>query len=126
MESEEHMDTTCRISTWLEIAVAPAWRRDQFEISMHPVSDCSTDCFVLFMDDKVVCSGNGQPTVFKGESSAKRFLQLVNISDYVVGAPCPIGNHGFLGACCLCVQADGRLLTCPRSEAREQMPALAC
>jgi len=74
-------------ATWLELAVAPIWRRDKFVVKVHSVLQRSENCFVLSVDERWLCSGEGKLTVFRSGDAVDRFLQLLGVTVRQVGEP---------------------------------------
>lgn len=44
-------------ATWLELAVAPIWRRDKFVVKVHSLLQRTEQCFVLSVNERWLCSG---------------------------------------------------------------------
>jgi len=101
-----------KIATWLELAVAPDWRRSRCRIRVHAVAGRGYSCYAISMDDRWLCVGSGELTVFHGLSAALHFLKLLRIEDFEPGEttvlPC-VGNGDHY---CLCNDRTKGLLPC--------------
>ena len=118
----ESMQMPGRVATWLELAVAPEWRRQHCRVRVHALGGRgSGGCYALSMDGRWLCTGDGRLTVFKGIDAALRFLKVVRVEDFEPGdAPeggtvCDGQHH------CLCVGRDGELGPCPVSCRLQQL-----
>lgn len=79
------MATSGRIATWLELAVAPQWRRTSCRIRVHAVGGKEGGCFAISMNERWLCSSSGGLTVFCGLGTARRFLKLLRIEKFEQG-----------------------------------------
>lgn len=79
------MRTSEQVATWLELAVAPEWRRNSSKIRIHPVGGPTNRCCAISMNDRWLCSGSGGLTVFCGRDAAAHFLKLMRIDDFEAG-----------------------------------------
>jgi len=70
------------VATWLELAVAPEWRRGAAEIRVHPVRRCTEACRALTMNGRWLCNSDGRLTVFEDDDAVARFLTLVHVTEY--------------------------------------------
>ncbi len=104
-----------RVATWLELAVAPEWRRQNCKVRIHSLGGKGGGCYALSMDGRWLCTGDARLTVFKGLDSALRFLKVVRIEDFEPGSA-PEGGLLTDGQhFCLCVGGDEHLSPCPAS-----------
>jgi hypothetical protein len=114
------MEITRQVATWLELAVAPEWRRNTCRIRVHPVGGREDHCFAISMNDRWLCSGSGGLTVFCGRDTAARFLKLMRIDDFEAGEPpvepvsCDASRY------CLCIDRNSGLKRCTASKAARQ------
>lgn len=81
------MEIREKSATWLELAVAPVWRRDKFVVKMHRLLERDEACFVLSVDERWLCSGEGKLTVFRSEAAVDRFLELLGVGSRQNGEP---------------------------------------
>jgi len=100
------MESTQRVATWLELAAAPLLRREDCSVKLHAVGHESSRCFAISMDDRWVCAGNGDLTVFKGLGAALHFLEVLRVETFEPGERAPHAHMLQAGHCCL--MADGR------------------
>ena len=106
------MEGTQRVATWLELAAAPVLGREDCRVKLHAVGDEEGSCFAISMDDRWVCAGNGDLTIFKGLRAALHFLEVLHVEAFEPGErasqvqPCG-GGH-----LCLMADRDGGLLPC--------------
>jgi hypothetical protein len=113
-EKEETMDISARVATWLELAVAPEWQRQRAQVKLHPVKGQEGRCFTLSMNDRWLCVGQGQLTVFRGRDAAQRFLKLVRIESAQDSEESPLDTVACDGSH-YCLYADsGKGLTACR------------
>jgi hypothetical protein len=108
----EAVSQTGRVATWLELAVAPEWRRQNCSVRLHAIGGKSGGCYALSMDGRWLCSSDGRLTVFKGLDSALRFLSIVRVEDFEPGEPTSIAVHCNGQHHCLCVGRDDCLVQC--------------
>lgn len=99
------METSGDIATWLELVVAPEWRKSSCKIRVHAVGGRDGNCFAISMDDRWLCAAGGALTVFCGLESALHFLKLLRIDDFESGEPPQNGLRCEGNRCCL--SADG-------------------
>ena len=108
----QNVELTGRVATWLELAVAPEWRKARASIKLHVIDGIPESCCALSMDGRWLCTSDGRLTVFRGADAAHRFLKSVNINaveegessssapDYLSNAYClAIGRNDALRAC---------------------------
>lgn len=88
------MDHRKSNATWLELAVAPVWRRDKFVVKVHSLLEHGENCFVLSVDERWLCSGEGKLTVFRSRDAVDRFLQLLGVAARQEGEPADEGTVG--------------------------------
>lgn len=112
MEHAGNPQAGTRVATWLELAVAPEWRRQQCAVRIHAMGTEHSGCYALSMDGRWICSGDGRLTVFRGFDAALRFLRALRVEEVERGAAltddvaCD-GRHY-----CLCVGRDDCLAQC--------------
>lgn len=109
-------------ATWLELAVAPIWRRDKFVVKVHSLRQRTEQCFVLSVDERWLCSGEGKLTVFRSGDAVDRFLQLLGITVRQEGAPVSDVADEACGHHCMQLQGDHLaycVLNDPTIECRE-------
>ena len=95
-------------ATWLELAVAPVWRRDKFVVKVHPLFEHGESFFVLSVDQRWLCSGEGNLTVFRSQDAVDRFLQLLGVGALQKGEPVDEAAVG--GGEHHCLQLRGNML----------------
>lgn len=83
------MEVTGGVATWLELAVAPEWRKRQSKIRLHAVGGEEGGCFALSMDGRWLCASGGRLTLFRGREAAEHFLKAVRIDRFEIGEPPP-------------------------------------
>ncbi len=83
-----------KVATWLGTVAATQFHRTPVEARLHPISseqfgDTNPDqqCYAISVDGKWLCSSNGRITVLRGLKSARRFLELLNLTRYQKGEP---------------------------------------
>lgn len=110
----ESMQRPGRVATWLELAVAPDWRRQHCRVRVHRLDgEAGGGCYALSMDDRWLCTGDGRLTVFNGLEAALRFLKLVRVEDFE-SEDTPVSSVACNGNYyCLCVGRGGALSACP-------------
>lgn len=99
------MDTSVirsELVTWLELAVAPHWRRDKCRIRVHAISGRGENCYAISMDERWLCIGSGQPTVFHSLSAAMHLLKVLHIEDFEPGETTSLSPVGTGDPYCLC------------------------
>jgi len=101
-----------KVATWLELAVAPDWRREQCKIKVHAVGPRDGTCYAISMDGRWLCAGSGELTVFHGLSAALHFLKLMRIEDFEPGEPTGMPAVGTGNHYCMCTDDAQRLLPC--------------
>ncbi|AYH43198.1 hypothetical protein [Azoarcus sp. DN11] len=101
-----------KVATWLELAVAPDWRRQQCRIRVHMVGPREGACYAISMDGRWLCAGSGELTVFRGLSAALHFLKLLRIEDFEPGEPAGMPAVGTGRHYCMCADKKKGLLPC--------------
>lgn len=101
-----------RNATWLELAVAPDWRRTKSRIRVHAVAGRTNNCYAISMDDRWLCIGSGALTVFRGLSAALHFLKLLRIEDFEPGEMTALSSIHGGNFYCLCKDRVNGLLPC--------------
>lgn len=101
-----------KVATWLELAVAPEWRRNEFKVRIHAIGKEEDRCYAMTMNGRWVCSGTGGLTVFHGLSAALHFLDLLHISDYEAGEAAEVSFTERAQRYCLCTDTKNTLLPC--------------
>ncbi|WP_211091447.1 hypothetical protein [Pseudothauera rhizosphaerae] len=109
-----------RIATWLELAVAPEWRRRSCKVRVHALGEKDSGCYALSMDGRWLCTGDAQLTVFKGLDAALHFLKLVRIEDFEPGEDAGIAECSGQRFC-LCIGRDNHLSSCPAGCSFQQL-----
>jgi hypothetical protein len=106
------MNMTGKVATWLELAVAPEWRRNRCKIRLHAVGGTNGSCFAISMDERWLCAGSGGVTVFNGLGAALHFLKLLRVEDFEPGESAedvlPCDGTRF----CLCADKRRGLVSC--------------
>ena len=111
------METSRDIATWLELVVAPEWRKNSCKIRVHAVGGRDGNCFAISMDERWLCAAGGALTVFCGRASALHFLKLLCIDEFEPGEPPQNGLRCEGNRCCLCADSAKGLTRCPDSRA---------
>ena len=111
------MEASGNVATWLELVVAPDWRKNSCKIRVHAVGGRDGNCFAISMDRRWLCAGSGELTVFCGLGSALHFLKLLRIDDFEPGEPPANGLQCEGSRCCLCSDKGRGLTRCPGSRA---------
>lgn len=101
-----------KVATWLEIAVAPDWRREKYRIRVHAVGPRESKCYAISMDERWLCAGSGQLTVFHGLSAALHFLKLLRIDDFEPGESTDMPTIGMNNRYCICADRMKGLSSC--------------
>lgn len=101
-----------KLATWLELAVAPDWRRSTCKIRVHALGQREGGCYAISMDNRWLCVGNGGLTVFHGLSAALRFLKLLRIDNFEPGEAADVGSVCNGRRYCLSEVKDRGLLAC--------------
>jgi hypothetical protein len=109
------MNNSGYAATWLELAVAPEWRKKSCRIRVHAVGGRAGNCFAISMNRRWLCAGSGELTVFCGLGSALHFLKLLRIEDFEPGEPPEESLACDENRCCLCSDASRGLTRCPES-----------
>lgn len=74
---------------WLELSVSGSWKKNDATMTVHPVSTGEhQQCFALALDRRWLCGSDGALTFFDSKAAATRFLELLNVEDYVEGEGC--------------------------------------
>lgn len=71
-----------RTANWLELMVAPSWKKAAWDVHLHAVDGSAGHCFVISAGDRWLRANNGALTVFFGLDSAMRFLELLGVDDF--------------------------------------------
>lgn len=82
------MSRTCDkpLMKWLELSVSACWKKNDATLTVHPVSmGENQQCFALTLDQRWLCGSDGALTFFDSKAAATRFLELLNVNDYVEG-----------------------------------------
>ncbi len=111
------METSRDIATWLELFVAPEWRKSACKIRVHAVGGRDGNCFAISMDDRWLCAAGGALTVFCGRESALHFLKLLRVDDFESGEPPQNGLRCEGNRCCLSADGAKGLTRCRDSRA---------
>ncbi|MBR0566062.1 hypothetical protein J5J83_08035 [Azoarcus sp. L1K30] len=106
------MENIGRVATWLELAIAPEWRREAMRICVHPVGPEDDQCFAVSMDGRRLCASDGKLTTFRGRRAVERFLSMVHIDDFDICAPDPTIRTFPRGHFCLCLNRQNCLSPC--------------
>lgn len=104
--------TGSNVATWLELAVAPAWRRNECRILIHAIGAPHGECYAISMDGRWLCVGSGSLTIFHGLAAAEHFLKLLRIEAFELGdtVDAPVTGKGI--GYCLCSDKARGLLPC--------------
>ena len=106
------MERIGKVATWLELAVAPEWRRKTMQVCVHPVGTGKEQCFAISMDGRRLCASNGQLTTFRGRSAVERFLHMVQIDTFDLAEPDPTMSAFPRGYFCMCLNRQNSLGPC--------------
>lgn len=109
------MEAAESVATWLELVVAPEWRKRSCKIRVHAVGGRDGNCFAISMDQRWLCAAGGALTVFCGLASALHFLKLLRIEDFEAGEPPENVLQCEGNRCCLCADNARGLTRCPES-----------
>ena len=110
METLAH---TRKVATWLELAVAPEWRRNEFKVRLHAVGlEKNGGCYAISLDDRWLCVGNGGVTLFHGLSAALHFLKLLGIEHFEPGEAADHSLASHATRYCLASDTQNALLPC--------------
>lgn len=109
------MGTSGYAATWLELAVAPEWRKKSTRIRVHPVGGRDGSCVAISMNARWLCVGSGELTVFCGLASARQFLKLLRVEDFEPGEPPQDRVHCDGRHYCLCSEEARGLVRCSAS-----------
>ena len=101
-----------KVATWLELAVAPEWRRNGFKVRVHAVGLENGGCYTISLDDRWLCMSNGGITVFHGLSAALHFLKLHGIENFEPGEALDQRVASQAIRYCLCTDTGNALLRC--------------
>lgn len=109
------MEFSGRVATWLELAVAPEWRKQRSTVKVHPMHGERGGCFALSMDGRWLCASSGQLTIFKGLAAALHFLKAVKVEDFQPGEPLEMPGRCNGSSYCLELNKQNRLSACSRA-----------
>lgn len=101
-----------KLATWLELAVAPDWRRSACKIRVHALGQRDGGCYAISMDNRWLCVGSGGLTVFRGLSAALRFLKLLRIDNFEPGEAADVASLCTGERYCLYEDKNRGLLAC--------------
>lgn len=101
-----------KVATWLELAVAPEWRRNEFKVRVHALGAAERDCYAISMNDRWVCSGTGGLTVIHGLNAVHHFLELLHIDRFETGEAADESLADCGQRYCLCTDTRNTLLPC--------------
>lgn len=107
-----------KVATWLELAVAPDWHRERRRIRVHAVGPREGTCYAISMDDRWLCAGSGELTVFHGLSAALHFLKLLRIEDFEPGEATDLPSVGSGQRYCMCTDKNKGLQPCDCANGR--------
>ena len=107
-----------KVATWLELAVAPDWRRNDCRVRIHAVAGRDDNCYTISIDDRWLCVGSGELTVFHGLSAALHFLKLLRVEDFEPGETTPLPSVNSGNYYCLCNDRGKGLLPCKCLQSR--------
>lgn len=99
---------------WLELTVSGRWKKLGAKMTVHPVSvGEGQQCFAMALDQRWLCGSDGALTFFDSMTAATRFLQLLNVDNYVEGEGC--GRDTSWRDAFQCFQLDAKgLRTCDK------------
>jgi hypothetical protein len=72
-------------ASWLELAVAPSWRLEQSEVSVHPMEGEGRRCFAMTLGEQWLCGSDSALSVFDTYDAASRFLTMLNVPHFSLG-----------------------------------------
>lgn len=108
-----------KVATWLEMAIAPHWRKTQATFRLHPIRSshqacerCSETCYAVSVDGRWLCSNNGRLTVLNGLDTAERFMQLIKHDSYAPGEPTEFDFDCRSSGHCISMGRDQTLRAC--------------
>lgn len=101
-----------KVATWLELAVAPEWRRNDFKVRVHALGSEERQCYALSMNNRWVCSGTGGLTVLHGLKAVHHFLELLHIDQFESGDAADESLADCGQRYCLCTDTRDTLLPC--------------
>lgn len=113
-----------KVATWLEMVIAPHWRKTQAQFRLHPIDGtgrrcqrCRETCYAVTVDGRWLCSNNGRLTVLRGRATAERFMQLVRHQEYETGEPAEFDLDCATSAHCIAMDSDRTLRSCRQAAA---------
>ncbi|HRP95226.1 MAG TPA: hypothetical protein PL143_03160 [Rhodocyclaceae bacterium] len=108
-----------KVATWLEMVVAPGWRKTRTVPRLHPIlgtgercCSCPETCYAVSVEGRWLCSNNGRLTVLRGLPAAERFIQLVRLESYETGEPADFHVDCATSAHCIAMGHDQTLRSC--------------
>lgn len=111
-----------KIATWLDTVAATHFHHAPVEARLHPISgsqqlgdaDPELQCYAISVDGRWLCSSNGRITILKGLKSARRFLDLLDLSGYQNGEPAQFEIDCTTSAHCMAFDKRRGLRNCTR------------
>lgn len=94
-----------REATWLELAVAPAWRLDQTEIQVHPMEE--RPCYALTLEERWLCGSDNALSVFQSFNAAQRFLEMLRVSRFELAGSRAVEQDRSDNFQCFCLGSQG-------------------
>lgn len=107
-----------KVATWLEMVVAPSWRKTRTVPRLHPIlgtgvrCSCAEACYAVSVEGRWLCSNNGRLTVLRGLPAAERFMQIVRHESYETGEPAEFDFDCATSAHCIAMGQDQTLRSC--------------
>ncbi len=106
------MDLSGRVATWLDLALAPSWHKDDTVIRIHSVGTGQTDRFAFSVDGRWLCAGGRRLTLFHGLAAAEHFLELLRVEGFERGEPISEASASDVPRYCLSLHAGSGLIGC--------------
>ena len=108
-----------KVATWLDTVAATHARHAPVDARLHPVKSeetCSADperqCYVISVNGRWLCSGNGRVTIVRGLAAAHRFLDLLKVEHFEAGEPAEFEIACNTNAHCMALDKRRGLRTC--------------
>ena len=107
------MDENNKVATWLELAIAPHWRRDKADVRLHPIDhgEGLATWFALSVDGRLLHACSGKLTLLKGIETVERFLFMIGLQSHQLGDQLLAEELDLESACCLFIERNQQLKT---------------